>query len=523
MKNIRKLVLLLFVILSISCGDDNNPAEPRISAEAEQIRSEIVKPQEKNDQLLSQLLTTMDPLPAMDSVLAVFLKDTLVAWGEVGRQGIAIQYKNGVRGGIFLDADDMPDSTGLSRGEGIDAIDLEFSLPKARPSAVNTILLNPTYHERKYWADLIIQNYNDRLPTAGYKKPTIFRNAEVTVDKFQNLKGYGLIHVYSHGWAWPSKDNIREVYLLTGEAATLASLAKYKDEIHAGAVPVIRQHTASSSLWISPDFVARYNSFSADTTLIYGGFCYSYMGNWPRTMVNDLGAGGYFGFDWSVYTSENAKWNLNLIMNLCDTSQHPPVTASGWMNNEIPKWFWHDKYKKMVNIKYLGRQDLALIGSTFPVFRKCSIDLNILVDLQVKGGGINRGSSRTFSCEGAVTRVDEGAEENTCHVAWNEDRSGAHYAGGLELVINRTTLAVKSYKVWDKRTDTIGEATYAFEGSKSLALKAGAAYTAFVTANDACAALDKLDYSYAFSDGNGYTCISHSCDYRSSLYIKLMP
>ncbi len=523
MKNIGMFVLLLFVILSLSCGDDSNPAEPNISEEAEQIKSAIVKPQEKNDQLLTELLTSMDPLPAMDSVLAVFLKDTLVAWGAVSSQGIAIQYKNGIRGGIFLDAEDMPDSTGSSRGKRIDSIDLESSLPKTRPSAEKTIFLNPTYHERKYWADLIIQNYNDRLPTAGFKKPAVFRNAEVTVDKFQNLQGYGIIHVYSHGWAWPSKYNIQEVYLLTGEAATLVSLEKYKEEIHAGAIPVIRQHAASSFLWISPDYVARYNNFSADTTLFYGGFCFSYLGNWPRTLVNDLGAGGYFGFDWSVYTSENAKWNLNLMMNLCDTSQHPAMTASGWMNNEIPKWFWGAEDKKIVNIKYLGRQDLALIGTTFPVFKRCSIDLSILVDLQVNGGGINRGSSRTFSCEGAVSRVDEGAGENVYHAAWNEDRSGAHYAGGMEIAVNRLTLAVKSFRVWDKRTDTIGEATYAFEGSKSLALKAGAAYTAFVTANDACAALDKLDYSYAFKDGNGYTCINHSCDYQSSLYIKLMP
>jgi|GEM_PF-3475727 len=117
------LALFLVAFFFIRCGADHAPTAAKISAAAEQIRSEIVKPQEKNDQRLDTLLTRMEPLAAMDSVLALFLKDTLVAWGKTSSQGIAIQSKNGIRGGIFLDTDDMPDNTGFSGSKRNDSID----------------------------------------------------------------------------------------------------------------------------------------------------------------------------------------------------------------------------------------------------------------------------------------------------------------------------------------------------------------------------------------------------------------
>jgi len=82
------LALFLVAFFFIRCGADHAPTAAKISAAAEQIRSEIVKPQEKNDQRLDTLLTRMEPLAAMDSVLALFLKDMLVAWGETSRKGI---------------------------------------------------------------------------------------------------------------------------------------------------------------------------------------------------------------------------------------------------------------------------------------------------------------------------------------------------------------------------------------------------------------------------------------------------
>ena len=34
---------------------------------------------------------------------------------------------------------------------------------------------------------------------------------------FTQLSGYGIIHIYSHGMAWPDDEHIQEVYVMTGE------------------------------------------------------------------------------------------------------------------------------------------------------------------------------------------------------------------------------------------------------------------------------------------------------------------
>lgn len=77
---------------------------------------------------------------------------------------------------------------------------ISHNIQKVKPGSKKTIFINPSYSERVYWADLIINNYNDRLPAAGYNKPDIYKDDQATFDIFQNLSDYGIIHIYSQGW-----------------------------------------------------------------------------------------------------------------------------------------------------------------------------------------------------------------------------------------------------------------------------------------------------------------------------------
>jgi hypothetical protein len=51
-------------------------------------------------------LGTMDSLEAINQLQQFFLSDASVTSATIGSQGIAVQYSNGMRGGIFINPED---------------------------------------------------------------------------------------------------------------------------------------------------------------------------------------------------------------------------------------------------------------------------------------------------------------------------------------------------------------------------------------------------------------------------------
>ena len=337
------------ILVGCSGEDGTTPREPAFSPE--QIQEMIVLPQEEKDEVLVDLLTTgMDTTAAMDSVLVLFLEDPNVEYGEVGAQGIAISYKGGMVGGIFINPEDNPEVDP-------DTLWVQESAPISPPSSMQkatpkkAIFLNPHYDDRVSFADRIIQGYGIRLSPAGYDSLEIFKNSEVTLKKFTELSGHRIVHIYSHGWAWPSKTNIQEVYLMSGETWSIETHLDYWEEIEDGDVPLVKIHDGISQFFVSPDFISNHNSLN-DETLFYGGFCYSALGTWPHVMVDGEGVGGYMGFDWSVLTAWNAAWNRNFIWNMLDEQYVPRLNVNDWMNSTYPKFYTYND--RVVHITYEG-------------------------------------------------------------------------------------------------------------------------------------------------------------------------
>ena len=142
--------------------------------------------------------------------------------------------------------------------------------------------------------------YNDIFPRVGFTKPEIYLNGKATLDLFTSLSGYGIIHIYSHGWAWPSKWNTTEVYLMTGETIDPVTSQKYEKELYDGNIPLIKNHGTFEHYWLHPDFFASKNNFEKDSTIFYGGFCFSFLGGWPDKILNKSKALAYTGFTWKV-------------------------------------------------------------------------------------------------------------------------------------------------------------------------------------------------------------------------------
>jgi hypothetical protein len=226
------------------------------------------------------------------------------------------------------------------------------------------IFLNPHYWERGSYTDKIIQNYNNWLPKTGFTLQTVYKDHDATVDRFTELAGYGIVHIYSHGSPYPDEINIEEVYVKTGEIANENTSKKYKDEIFNGTIQILERKSAPST-WseiyhLSPKFIAAHNDFSKDTVLFYGGFCYSFLGGWDQ-LYTKFAKGAYFGFTWSVFTSWNTKWAISLTDSLCDTVRKPPYNPEKWIiGPNLPKSYYNAKAKKTVYIEFTGDATLTL-------------------------------------------------------------------------------------------------------------------------------------------------------------------
>ena len=100
-------VVLLSGILLISCSSDDggNPAAPPLNPEQEKMQTQVVTLQDARSSALVILLAQMDTIRALDSVAALFRADSSVSWAVAYHEGVAVQYKNGIRGGIDLETD----------------------------------------------------------------------------------------------------------------------------------------------------------------------------------------------------------------------------------------------------------------------------------------------------------------------------------------------------------------------------------------------------------------------------------
>ncbi|MBN2215272.1 MAG: hypothetical protein JW723_13625 [Bacteroidales bacterium] len=370
----------LLLVMS-GCSKDDDPFGSESFYDTEKINEVIIKPQEDRYELFEELVSTMDKESAIDSVLHVFLLDTNVLTATAGEQGITVRYKNGLLGGIMVDPMDNPDNEEpfltflndlMKKRKSTE--DLNNS-QNTVPGSKKAIFLNPSYWERSKYADPLISNYNVRLQNIEFEQPAVYKNQEATLDRFASLSDYGLIHIYSHGMAWPSTNKIDSVYLLTGQQASQDIINKYVTGFREKDIAIFCIKN-KNEVFISPQFITKHNDFKESTPLIYGGFCFSGLGNWPEIMTDTGNASGYFGFDWSVFTSWNAYWNYYLIQSLTDLGNSSANSAVDWYTDDLDKYYWDEKYARNVNIIYWGNPALALIKeeeSDIP-FTQCSLE-----------------------------------------------------------------------------------------------------------------------------------------------------
>lgn len=357
-KLIVVLVLFLTALIFFQCGKDDGPVGPNIPEPS--FTDNVVNLQQQGLDLFSNLITARDTAAALDSVLKYFLKDGSVDSGVISTQGISLFYKNGIRGGLCVNPQDggasplpkmnIPEVPVISANPG-----------DYMPTSKKTIFINPHYWDRVPQASYLINCYNSYFAKVGYNAPETYLNADASIDLLLNLSGYGIIHIYSHGYAWPDADHLQTVYLMAGENVNAATDKNYEKEIKNGSILVMTATRDGEKYWISPSLFASHNNLAIDQSIVYGGFCYSFLGGWPNAVTNVSKAGVYTGFSWSVNTNKNFEWARSLFYWLTAKNLPTPKSVGDWFSDPYESHrYWSGTANRYVYIYNAGHSELTL-------------------------------------------------------------------------------------------------------------------------------------------------------------------
>jgi len=370
----------------------------------------------------------MDSLDAINLAQQSFANDPSVLEATISSKGIAVQYANGMRGGLFLKGklfDYKKSTTAELLGDDINAGHNFKSIVNGH----KMLQMDAAYSEFSYYTSQVHDLNSSNLSRVGISITDYLKDNEVTVDRLTQLAGYGIIDMSGHGIPWPKESYITDIYYLTGETANENTSNKYWDEIKTGSIPVVKtmNFTDGTKYCVSPGFISSHNDFSNDTIFFYGGFCFSFLGGWPD-IIDDFGDGAYLGFDWSVQGYNCANWDINSLALMSDTSKSEPMNLEDWMNDAAVDKSYNEG-GRTISIHYTGDGNLTLWG-----------DVSIKIIAQSDDGAPvskpgEAGVAYPFKCE-VVSNISEleyiwdigdgsspVSASNSVNITWSEDGS----------------------------------------------------------------------------------------------------
>lgn len=461
-RSIKLFVLIsIFLIIFSSCdivdaitdvfngGSDLNSVQVEVN--------EVIDAQEKVGLIIDDLFTSgMDTDAVKDSLASYFTKEDSVERVWINRQGVAVEYKSGIRGGIFFSP-----FTDLSAGKVVAKTqsnrEHKETLDKDIVSLISPkkmILLASGDSEFDEWFTIESDSRN-ALKRIGFKNFEVKKNNGAELKFYKNLSEYGVVHFSGHGWPWPAfhddpRGDFKDIYLLTGEKVDKITdkddegyiKEETKDQLLIGLYCIIEDKKlvySQNRIWVSPQYIIDNNTFNADSTVVYGSFCYSFLGGWPL-LVNDANAEVYVGYSNSVFPNKDADWAKGYYYDLTATHNDEPMTVEFWYKALVEgKTHYYIDGNDRVEVKYHGNKDFEFWKEDEPeVLEFTRFDLSY--NLEVKWA--------TFCAVGAV---DWDYSWTTQTSAWYPNpleliKSGNTYSGSCEYRFSPNPLA-RSYSV----------------------------------------------------------------------------
>ena len=375
------IIIVTSIIIFVGCdiideimgsGKDNSNPTPQ----QEQALTTVNTIQDDASDVMDNLFTSgMDTLDVIDSLANFFLADTSIQNVWPDSEGVAVEYKSGISGGIFIGRF-LPDTVS---GAPPDTFIIDNSYRNLARQVTENVVYSPQLKKSIYFDGAYDQfkNYNDKIITAannGFSKVGIepfvkYLNKDATIDVLSTLDEYGIIYLTGHGWYYTKSQfgKSHETYLLTGEKVVLnQTYGNLWDDILLKNI-IIVNYKGENRYWVSPKFVAWRNDFHDNKVFIYNGICNSLRGTWSYELVENAGASVLVGYDWPIFPKFESSWVVKMFDQMCDTSQTNPKTISNCIDDVI-----HDKSSglrgwytngiqnhklKYVYLKYRGDKD----------------------------------------------------------------------------------------------------------------------------------------------------------------------
>ena len=366
-RTLRLLLLLFLVSIFLSnCNliDSifNDPDD--ITVTEEDALNEVLSMQNEASTIVSQLFAiNLDTLSVIDSVYNYFINKEGVEFAEADSQGVAVDYKNGISGGVYFGPYNYP----IIEVSDSEVIDVTTEDPSSKSAIIETfptlknkkaIYFDGAYSEFKKYSNRVIAAANAGFANIGMSEFEIFTDEQATVDVLLSLDEYGLIHITGHGFYRSKLANgfhqERRTYLLTGEKAEIGkTFGNYYAAILEKKIIVVN-YKGKNCYAVHPAYVSENNTFPPDEVFLYLGICNGGRGYWRTELVKNNGIAALIGYNWSVDPKLETVWAEKMYQKMCDTSLENPMSVSGCIHEivNIERGFFREVVDNRDNTYY---------------------------------------------------------------------------------------------------------------------------------------------------------------------------
>jgi len=319
------------------------------------------------------LLNDLDTTFAIDSLATLLASDAIITSAEAFSLGIWIRYYNDMRGVILMKWGNydigQPSQMKVKTSNSGD----RFSA--GSPTSPKCLYLDVIYSERRPQSNqAIIEAVDEALSSVNYDNLTIFKDDQCTVDRFYDMSGYGVVRIHSHGIPNPSESSIQEIFCVTGESRNPITSTKYKAQRIAQTLLLATPPEGGTARYmVCDDFVRESprNRFEAEKTLFFLGFCYSSLGDWPKSLVDTstpCRASACVAYEWTAPFESDSLWAVDFFVEMCNAGSEVPLTVSDWFSTHEAAYYtvYIPRNNKWMNIIKDGDGNTTLWKSEGP-------------------------------------------------------------------------------------------------------------------------------------------------------------
>lgn len=514
------IILCLFITsIIISCTKDST-SEPELPPQItyQEVVRTVLQPQENYFNIYKDLLALTDSISALDSVLNLFKKNPDVLWAEKSINGIDVQYKNGIRGGIVTT--DSYLSKAVNSNENLQSDDnkrtLQKTLTNITPLSKKSVIISQFGVE----LEIIEEAFYQYLPSIGFEQPVVYRGIihPDDIEIFKNLQNYGVIYINSGGFPW-TINNPEECYILTKIPLQESVFLKYITDFLAGNLMTKFHLLFGNIVLIGSNFISTYNNFELSKPLIIGSYSFSIFSELASKMKSNT-KGAFIGYDWfEPNNSDDLIWINDLIFSMTQE----PINIKQWMVGPFLKFF--PAYKHPTNIKFIGPDNFGLYNGPDWPWRYVNINLDYVDGLcSLSTGGTYLWEDLFFGHPYQYVSISPDGKTFTAQWDSTYD-SNARQRGELSIEVDTTNLMVTNFNAYYTYETYDGDKIFHYQRMEIQGHNIPMAYKAdtyLVNETKGTAVCDAVNYfTFVYIDNVGTqnerttTLTSYTCDANS--------